>query len=121
MDHDLLIKSTKLDLPKEDLDYHLIRASMVIIFLFFDYQKWFDYEAQALISLHQPRPLILYVSGFRHQGCAFISGIAEFSLLPLSLEAGRSESGKYREVSRSIHQSGASGLIASTRHLNKHP
>jgi hypothetical protein len=36
----LLIKSTKLDLPKEDLDYHLIRASMVIIFLFFGYQKW---------------------------------------------------------------------------------
>ena len=24
---------------KEDLDYHLIRASMVIIFLFFGYQK----------------------------------------------------------------------------------
>ena len=39
----------KLGLLKEDLDYHLIRASMVIIFLFFGYQKWFDYEAQALI------------------------------------------------------------------------
>ena len=23
------------------LDYHLVRASMVIIFLFFGYQKWF--------------------------------------------------------------------------------
>src|SRR5262249_41598159 len=26
-----------------DLDYHLIRASMVIIFAFFGYQKWFEY------------------------------------------------------------------------------
>jgi uncharacterized membrane protein YkgB len=33
----------------EDLDYHLIRASMVITFLFFGYQKWFEYEAQVLI------------------------------------------------------------------------
>jgi uncharacterized membrane protein YkgB len=40
---------TKFGLLKEDLDYHLIRASMVIIFLFFGYQKWFEYEAQALI------------------------------------------------------------------------
>ena len=31
------------------LDYHLIRASMVVMFLFFGYQKWFDYEALALI------------------------------------------------------------------------
>ena len=32
-----------------DLDYHLICASMVIIFAFFGYQKWFQYEAQGLI------------------------------------------------------------------------
>ena len=34
---------------KKDLDYHFARASMVIIFLFFGYQKWFQYEAQGLI------------------------------------------------------------------------
>src|SRR5215831_18490003 len=39
----------KFGLLKEDLDYHLIRASMVIIFFFFGYQKWFEYEAQTLI------------------------------------------------------------------------
>jgi hypothetical protein len=33
---DLLIK---IGVPKEDLDCHLIRASMVVIFLFFGYQK----------------------------------------------------------------------------------
>src|SRR2546430_4983021 len=40
---------TKLGLLNEDLDYHLIRASMVLLFLFFGYQKWFEYEAQVLI------------------------------------------------------------------------
>jgi uncharacterized membrane protein YkgB len=40
---------TKLGLLKDDLDYHLLRASMVIISLFFGYQKWFEYEAQTLI------------------------------------------------------------------------
>ena len=28
-----------------DLDYHLVRASMVLVFLLFGYQKWFEYEA----------------------------------------------------------------------------
>jgi uncharacterized membrane protein YkgB len=31
------------------LDKHLIRTAMVIVFLFFGYQKWFGYEAQVLI------------------------------------------------------------------------
>jgi uncharacterized membrane protein YkgB len=35
----------KLGVLKDDLDYHLLRASMVIIFFFFGYQKWFEYEA----------------------------------------------------------------------------
>jgi uncharacterized membrane protein YkgB len=39
----------KLGILRNDLDYHFIRASMVIIFFFFGYQKWFNYEAQALI------------------------------------------------------------------------
>jgi hypothetical protein len=30
---------TKFGLLKDDLDYHLLRASMVIIFLFFGYQN----------------------------------------------------------------------------------
>src|SRR6516225_4641295 len=39
----------KLGILREDLDYHLIRAAMVIIFLFFGYQKWWAYEAERLI------------------------------------------------------------------------
>jgi len=33
---------------KGDIGYHLLRASMVIIFVLFGYQKWFEYEAQTL-------------------------------------------------------------------------
>jgi uncharacterized membrane protein YkgB len=42
----------------QDLDYHAVRASMVIIFLFFGYQKWFEYEAQVLIPYISNGPLI---------------------------------------------------------------
>ena len=51
---------TKLGLLKDDLDYHLIRASMVILFLFFGYQKWFEYEAQTLIPYISNGPLIFW-------------------------------------------------------------
>ena len=40
---------TKLAIFKNDFDYHLIRASMVIICFSFGYQEWFQYEAVALI------------------------------------------------------------------------
>jgi hypothetical protein len=41
----MLIRS---GLLKGDLDYHVIRAAMVIVFFFFGYQKWWAYEAQRL-------------------------------------------------------------------------
>jgi len=34
---------------------------MVIVFLFFGYQKWFDYEAQALIPYISHGPLISWM------------------------------------------------------------
>jgi uncharacterized membrane protein YkgB len=51
----------KLGILKNDLDYHLLRASMVIIFLFIGYQKWFDYEAQALLPYIGHGPLIFWM------------------------------------------------------------
>ena len=48
-------------LLKEDLDYHLVRASMVFIFLAFGYQKWFEYEAQVLIPYISNGPLIFWM------------------------------------------------------------
>jgi uncharacterized membrane protein YkgB len=44
-----------------DLDYKLIRASMVIIYFFFGYQKWFDYEMQGLIPFFTHGPLIFWM------------------------------------------------------------
>ena len=48
-------------LLREDLDYHLLRAAMVIIFLFFGNQKWFAYEAEKLIPFISNGPLIFWL------------------------------------------------------------
>jgi uncharacterized membrane protein YkgB len=69
----------KLGLLKEDLDYHLMRGSMVIIFLFFGYQKWFDYEAQALIPYISNGPLISWMYPvFGIRGACWFLGVAEW-------------------------------------------
>ena len=62
----------KLGILKDDLDYHFVRASMVIIFFFFGYQKWFNYEAKVLIPYISHGPLIFWmypVFGIRAQHC----------------------------------------------------
>jgi hypothetical protein len=65
-----LVKAlAKSSLLNKDFDYHLLRASMVIIFLFFGYQKWFAYEAQVLIP---------YISNGRsYPGCTQFSAFGE--------------------------------------------
>jgi len=63
----------------DDLDYHVIRASMVIIFLFFGYQKWFQYEAQVLIPYISNGPLIFWLySAFGVRGASWFLGCAEW-------------------------------------------
>jgi uncharacterized membrane protein YkgB len=62
-----------------DLDYYLIRASLVIIFLFFGYQKWFEYEAQALVPYISHGPLIFWMYPvFGIRGATYFLGIAEW-------------------------------------------
>jgi hypothetical protein len=69
----------KLGILKNDLDYHLLRASMVIIFLFFGYQKWFDYEAQALLPCISHGPLIFWMYAvFGVRGATYFLGVAEW-------------------------------------------
>ena len=46
---------------QSEIDYHVLRASMVLMFLFFGYQKWFEYEAQALIPYISNGPLIFWM------------------------------------------------------------
>ena len=70
---------TKFGLLKEDLDYHLVRASMVIIFLFFGYQKWFEYEAQELIPYISNGPLIFWMYPvFGIRGASWFLGVSEW-------------------------------------------
>jgi len=69
----------KFGILKEDLDYHLVRASMVILFLFFGYQKWFDYEAQVLVPFISHGPLISWLyPAFGTRGASWFLGAAEW-------------------------------------------
>jgi len=69
----------KLGILKDDLDYHLIRAAMVVIFLFFGYQKWFQYEAQALIPYISHGPLIFWMYPvFGVRGATWFLGVSEW-------------------------------------------
>ena len=70
----------KLGILRDDIDYHVVRASMVIIFLFFGYQKWFNYEAQALIPYINHGPLIFWMYPvFGIQGATWFLGVAEWT------------------------------------------
>ena len=70
----------KLGIRRQDLDYHLIRASMVVIFLFFGYQKWFQYEAQALIPYIGHGPLLSWMYPvFGIRGATYFLGVAEWT------------------------------------------
>jgi uncharacterized membrane protein YkgB len=51
----------RLGILRSEIDYHVLRASMVLIFLFFGYQKWFEYEARALIPYISNGPLIFWM------------------------------------------------------------
>jgi uncharacterized membrane protein YkgB len=70
----------RLGLLREDLDYHLMRASMVVLFLFFGYQKWFDYEAQVLIPYISNGPLLFWMYPvFGIRGASWVLGVSEWS------------------------------------------
>jgi uncharacterized membrane protein YkgB len=69
----------KTRLFKSNLDYHLLRATMVIIFLFFGYQKWFQYEADALIPYISHGPFIFWMYPvFGTRGATYFLGVAEW-------------------------------------------
>jgi uncharacterized membrane protein YkgB len=69
----------KSGLLTKDLDYHLVRASMVLIFLAFGYQKWFAYEAQVLIPYISNGPLIFWLYPvFGIRGASWFLGTSEW-------------------------------------------
>jgi uncharacterized membrane protein YkgB len=64
---------------ESEIDYHVIRASMVLLFLFFGYQKWFEYEAQALIPYISNGPLIFWMYPvFGVRGACWFLGVSEW-------------------------------------------
>jgi len=75
----LIAKLSKLDIVRGDFDYHFMRATMVALFFVFGCQKWFDYEAHALVPFISHGPLIFWLYpllGIR--GAAFFLGTAEW-------------------------------------------
>jgi uncharacterized membrane protein YkgB len=67
-------------LMRDDADYHLLRAAMVIIFLFFGYQKWFSYEVDRLIPYISNGPLIFWLyPAFGMRGATLFLGISEWT------------------------------------------
>jgi uncharacterized membrane protein YkgB len=73
-------------LLREDLDYHVLRAAMVIVFLFFGYQKWFAYEAERLIPYISSGPLIFWLYPvFGVRGASWFLGVSEWTFGTLLL------------------------------------
>jgi uncharacterized membrane protein YkgB len=67
-------------LLRRDLDYHLLRAAMVIIFAWFGYDKWFDSEISALAPLITHGPLIFWtIPVLGISGTAILLGAAEWT------------------------------------------
>ena len=70
----------------EDLDYHVVRASMVIMFFFFGYQKWFPYEFERLVPFISNGPLIWWLYPvFGYAGASHFLGASEWTFGSLLL------------------------------------
>jgi uncharacterized membrane protein YkgB len=70
----------RLGILRSEIDYHMLRVSMVLIFIFFGYQKWFEYEAQALIPYISNGPLISWMYPvFGVRGACWFLGVSEWS------------------------------------------
>ena len=66
-------------LLKGDLDLHLVRGSMVLIFLLFGYQKWWEYEAQTLVPFISNGPLTFWMYPvFGLHGASYFLGVSEW-------------------------------------------
>jgi uncharacterized membrane protein YkgB len=76
----------KSGLLKKDLDYHLLRAAMVVIFAWFGYDKWFESEITALAPLITHGPFIFWtIPVLGIHGTAILLGTAEWTFGSLLL------------------------------------
>jgi uncharacterized membrane protein YkgB len=66
-------------LLRKDLDYHLLRGSMVFIFFIFGYQKWFEYEAETIKPLISHSPFVFWlIPAFGVRGAGWFLGTTEW-------------------------------------------
>jgi len=71
---------------KRDLDYHLLRATMVIIFAWFGYDKWFEAEIRGLLPLITHGPFIFWtIPVLGIHGTAILLGTSEWTFGTLLL------------------------------------
>jgi len=64
---------------KGNLDLHVVRGSMVLIFLLFGYQKWFEYEVQTLEPFISNGPLTFWMYPvFGLHGATYFLGVSEW-------------------------------------------
>ena len=66
-------------LLRGDLDLHLVRGSMILIFLLFGYQKWFEYEVRTLRPFIENGPLTFWMYPvFGLHGASYFLGVSEW-------------------------------------------
>jgi len=78
----------RLGLLKEGLDYKLIRVSLIVVFLFFGYTKWFEYGAKLMVPFISHGPFLFWLyPTFGFRGASRFLGISEW-LICILLIAG---------------------------------
>ncbi len=71
---------------KQDLDYVLVRASMVLTFFMFGYSKWWAYDVPNLTPIISHGPLIFWlIPAFGPQGADYFLGTSEWTIGTLLL------------------------------------
>jgi uncharacterized membrane protein YkgB len=73
-----------LGLLREDLECHVLRSAMVIMYLFFGYTKWHQYGAQLMIPFISHSPFIFWLyPAFGIRGGARFLGASEWVICAL--------------------------------------
>ena len=66
-------------LLKGNLDLHLVRGSMILIYLLFGYQKWWEFEVQTLEPFISNGPLTFWMYPvFGRHGASYFLGASEW-------------------------------------------
>lgn len=74
----------RLGLLSDNLEYNVLRASMVLIFAFFGYTKWHQYAAQVMVPFISHSPFIFWLyPAFGLRGGARFLGASEWTICAL--------------------------------------